>query len=74
MARKRKAYAPFSLSSEAGISAAPGRGFIQVDQEIRPTVDTGFIDNRVYGKDTQQVIPSLVFIIKVMRSLTAKLT
>ena len=46
MARKRKAYAPFSLSSEAGISAAPVEGFIQVDQEIRPTVDTGFIDKK----------------------------
>ena len=46
MARKRKAYAPFSLSSEAGISAAPVEGFIQVDQEIRPTVDTGFIDKQ----------------------------
>ena len=46
MARKRKAYAPFSLSSEAGISAAPVEGFIEVDQEIRPTIDTGFIDKQ----------------------------
>jgi len=46
VARKRKAYAPFSLSSEAGISAAPVEGFIEVDQEIRPTLDTGFIDKQ----------------------------
>ena len=46
MAGKRKAYAPFSTSNEAGVSAAPVEGFIQVDQEIRPTIDTGFVDKQ----------------------------
>ncbi len=44
MAGKRKAYAPFSTSAEAGVSAAPVEGFIEVDQDVRPTVSTGFID------------------------------
>jgi len=43
---KRKAYTPFSTSSEAGISAAPVEGYIQVEQEVRPTIDTGFIDSQ----------------------------
>jgi len=43
---KRKAYTPFSTSSEAGVTAAPVEGFITVDQEVRPTVDTGFIDSK----------------------------
>jgi len=43
---KRKAYTPFSLSAEAGVSAAPVEGFIQVDQEVRPTIDTGFVDKK----------------------------
>ena len=46
MAGKRKAYAPFSTSNEAGVSAAPVEGFIEVDQEIKPTIDTGFVDKQ----------------------------
>jgi hypothetical protein len=43
---KRKAYTPFSLSSEAGVSAAPVEGYITVDQEVKPTIDTGFVDRK----------------------------
>ena len=43
---KRKAYTPFSTSSEAGVSAAPVEGYIQVEQEVRPTIDTGFVDSQ----------------------------
>lgn len=46
MAGKRKAYTPFSTSSEAGVSAAPVEGFIEVDQSVRPTVSTGFVDEK----------------------------
>jgi len=43
---KRKAYTPFSTSSEAGVTAAPVEGFIDVTQEVRPTIDTGFVDSK----------------------------
>lgn len=46
MAGKRKAYTPFSTSSEAGVSAAPVEGFIEVDQSVRPTISTGFVDEK----------------------------
>ena len=46
MAGKRKAYTPFSTSSEAGITAAPVEGFIDVDQEVKPTIDTGFVNKQ----------------------------
>jgi len=46
MAGKRKAYAPFSTSNEAGVSAAPVEGFIEVTQDVRPTIDTGFVDKK----------------------------
>jgi len=46
MANKRKAYTPFSTSSEAGVTTAPVEGYISVDQEVKPTVDTGFIDKQ----------------------------
>ena len=43
---KRKAYTPFSTSAEAGVSAAPVEGFIEVTQDVRPTIDTGFVDSK----------------------------
>lgn len=46
MAGKRKAYTPFSTSSEAGTTTAPVEGYIDVDQEVKPTVDTGFLDSK----------------------------
>ena len=46
MAGKRKAYTPFSTSSEAGITAAPVEGFIEVTQDVRPTLSTGFVDRK----------------------------
>ena len=44
MARKRKAYAPFSLTSEAGVAQTPVEGYIDVDQMIYPTVSTGTVN------------------------------
>jgi len=44
MARKRKAYAPFSLTSEAGVAQTPVEGYIEVDQTIYPTVSTGTVN------------------------------
>jgi len=43
---KRKAYTPFSTSSEAGVTAAPVEGFIDVTQDVRPIIDTGFVDSK----------------------------
>jgi len=44
MSQKRKAYAPFSLTSEAGVGQTPVEGYIDVNQMIYPSVDTGVID------------------------------
>ena len=44
MDKKRKAYAPFSLTSEAGVGQTPVEGYIEVNQMIYPSVDTGVID------------------------------
>lgn len=44
MAKERKAYAPFSLTSEAGVAQTPVEGYIDVRQEIYPTVSTGTIN------------------------------
>ena len=44
MDKKRKAYAPFSLTSEAGVAQTPGEGYIDVNQSIYPTVNTGTIN------------------------------
>lgn len=44
MAEKRKAYAPFSLITESGVTNAPVEGYIDVDQLVRPTVSTGTVN------------------------------
>ena len=44
MNKKRKAYAPFSLTSEAGVAQTPVEGYIDVNQSIYPTVNTGTIN------------------------------
>ena len=44
MDKKRKAYAPFSLTSEAGVGQTPVEGYIDVNQWIYPTVNTGTIN------------------------------
>ena len=44
MDKKRKAYAPFSLTSEAGVAQTPVEGYIDVNQAIYPTVNTGTIN------------------------------
>lgn len=44
MDKKRKVYAPFSLTSEAGVAQTPVEGYIDVNQAIYPTVNTGTIN------------------------------
>ena len=44
MTQKRKAYAPFSLITESGVTNAPVEGYIDVDQLVRPTVSTGVVN------------------------------
>ena len=44
MNEKRKVYAPFSLTSEAGVAQTPVEGYIDVNQTIYPTVDTGSVN------------------------------
>ena len=44
MEKKRKVYAPFSLTSEAGVAQTPVEGYIDVNQTIYPTVNTGTIN------------------------------
>jgi|TARA_R100000388_G_scaffold94921_1_gene84197 hypothetical protein len=44
MAKERKAYAPFSLTSEAGVAQTPVEGYIDVRQEIYPIVSTGTVN------------------------------
>jgi len=44
MPDKRKAYAPFSLITESGVSNAPVEGYIDVNQEIQPIVSTGTVN------------------------------
>ena len=70
MAKERKAYAPFSLTSEAGVAQTPVEGYIDVRQEIYPTVSTGTInendkwtgvkssDSEFLGLSKAEAIPS----------------
>jgi hypothetical protein len=44
MEKKRKVYAPFSLTSEAGVAQTPVEGYIDVNQVIYPTVSTGAVN------------------------------
>ena len=44
MEKKRKVYAPFSLTSEAGVAQTPVEGYIDVNQTVYPTVTTGNIN------------------------------
>tara|TARA_R100000654_G_scaffold10207_1_gene22883 strand:+ start:105 stop:692 length:588 start_codon:yes stop_codon:yes gene_type:complete len=44
MDKKRKVYAPFSLTSEAGVAQTPVEGYIDVNQTIYPSVSTGTIN------------------------------
>jgi len=46
MAQKREGYAPFSVEREAGVQSATVNGTIDVIQEIRPTLTTGFVDEK----------------------------
>ena len=44
MDKKRKVYAPFSLTSEAGVAQTPVEGYIDVNQTIYPIVNTGVVN------------------------------
>lgn len=44
MDKKRKAYAPFSLTSEAGVAQTPVEGYIDVIQTVYPSVNTGTVN------------------------------
>ena len=44
MDKKRKVYAPFSQTSEAGVAQTPVEGYIDVNQTIYPTVRTGVVN------------------------------
>ena len=44
MDKKRKVYAPFSQTSEAGVTQTPVEGYIDVNQTIYPTVSTGVVN------------------------------
>lgn len=46
MDRKRKVYAPFSQTSEAGVTQTPVEGYIDVNQTIYPTVSTGVVNEK----------------------------
>jgi hypothetical protein len=46
MDRKRKVYAPFSQTSEAGVTQTPVEGYIDVNQTIYPTVNTGVVNEK----------------------------
>ena len=46
MDRKRKVYAPFSQTSEAGVTQTPVEGYIDVNQTIYPTVQTGVVNEK----------------------------
>ena len=46
MDRKRKVYAPFSQTSEAGVTQTPVEGYIDVSQMIYPTVSTGVVNEK----------------------------
>ena len=44
MDKKRKVYAPFSLTSEAGVAQTPVEGYIDVNQAVYPIVNTGEVN------------------------------
>jgi len=46
MERKRKVYAPFSQTSEAGVTQTPVEGYIDVNQTIYPIVNTGVVNEK----------------------------
>jgi len=58
MDKKRKVYAPFSLTSEAGVAQTPVEGYIDVIQTVFPSVTTGTINENgkwigVKGNDSE---------------------
>jgi len=69
MDKKRKVYAPFSLTSEAGVAQTPVEGYIDVIQTVFPSVTTGTInengkwigvktsDSEFFGITTHLAVP-----------------
>ena len=57
---KRKAYAPFSLTSEAGVSQTPVEGYIDVEQKVYPVISTGVVNE--FGQWTGVVANDKAFI------------
>ena len=53
MTQRREGYAPFSLTRKAGVQSATVNGTIDVIQEIRPVLSTGFIDEKGDWKGTK---------------------
>lgn len=53
MAEKRRGYAPYSLTREAGVQSATVNGDIDVIQEITPTINAGFLDEKGDWKGTK---------------------
>ena len=46
MVEKREAFAPWSLTREAGVQSATINGTIDVPQNVQPTLSTGFVDEK----------------------------
>ena len=46
MTKERTGYAPWSLTREAGVESATVDGTIKVPQNIQPTLDCGFVDEK----------------------------
>ena len=46
MPNKRVGYAPWSLTREAGVLSATVDGTIKVPQNVQPTINTGFVDEK----------------------------
>ena len=44
MTKQRKVYAPFSLTSEAGVGQTPVEGYIDVSQQVQPILTTGSVN------------------------------
>ena len=77
MDKKRKVYAPFSLTSEAGVAQTPVEGYIDVNQTIYPTVNTGTVNENgtwagVKSNDTEFVREGLREEKQKLKSLRSK--
>ena len=53
MVRNRRGLAPWSLAREAGVESATVDGTIEVPQNVQPTLNTGFVDEKGDWKGTK---------------------